>query len=134
VVAIVSIVDRIAFTKQLNHDPGNISEEIAQWQHMLIGYFAPSLASTVYTTGMIIYSIVSNHLRLEKVVRPSFSGRNVAVMVIESALLYTISHMITVGLLVKISPQFNFSQGILAQMAVCFLPSASIYRIHIDRL
>jgi len=133
VMAIISIVDRISFTNNLQHGTGNITTEIAQWQHLLIAYFAPSLAATFYTTGMIIYSIISNHLRLSKVIRPSFSSGNVAVMVVESALLYTISHMITMGLLVNVSPQFNFSQDILAQMAG-ISPALLILQVSVKQL
>ncbi|KAF9539396.1 hypothetical protein CPC08DRAFT_806521 [Agrocybe pediades] len=53
-------------------------------------------------------------------------------MVVESALLYTISHVVTVGLLVKVSPDFNFSQNILVQMAG-ISPTLLLLRVCIGR-
>ncbi|KAF9539395.1 hypothetical protein CPC08DRAFT_717444 [Agrocybe pediades] len=134
VMAIVTLVDRIQFTFGLMHATVDTAKGIARWQHILIAYFAPSLASTVYTTGMIMYQLLEfrGELLKFKITRPSFSTTKVASVVVESALLYTISHIITVGLLVHVSPKFNFPQGILAQMAG-ISPSLLILRLHIGR-
>ncbi|KAF9556194.1 hypothetical protein CPC08DRAFT_104232 [Agrocybe pediades] len=132
VMAIVALIDRIEFTFGLMHATANPAEGIARWQHLLIAYFVPSLASTVYTTGMIIYHILKAHLQVSKITRPSFSSTRVAIMIVESALLYTISHVLTVGLLVHVSPNFNFSQDILAQMAG-ISPTLLILRVCIGK-
>jgi len=119
--AIVALIDRVQFTFGLQHMTVNPTTGIARWQHLLIAYFAPSLAATVYTTVLIIYHIGKAHFQLAKVTRTSFSSAKVAIMIVESALLYTISHVVTMGLLVQVSPNFNFSQDILAQMAVSIM-------------
>jgi len=119
--AIATLIIRIQFTFGLQHMSIDPIKGIAQWQHLLIAYFAPSLAATVYTTSLIIYKIGKAHLQLSKATRTSFSTGKVGVMIVESALLYTISHFVSMGLLVQISPEFNFSQDILAQMVVSTL-------------
>ncbi|KAF9555981.1 hypothetical protein CPC08DRAFT_711585 [Agrocybe pediades] len=111
IMAVVALVDRVKFTFALMHATVEPAEGIARWQHFLIAYFVPSLASTVYTTGMIICRIKTRFS--DDDIRPSFPFARVTSMVVESALLYTISHVVTVGLLVKVSPDFNFSQNIL---------------------
>ncbi|KAF9555983.1 hypothetical protein CPC08DRAFT_711588 [Agrocybe pediades] len=85
---------------------------------------------------MIIYHLLKIHL--SKMTCTSFSSTKVASIVVQSALLYTISHLSTVGLLVHISPTFNFPRGILAQMAVIIRhfgisPTLLILRVHIGR-
>jgi len=116
--AIVALVARIQFTFGLQHMTGNPTSGIPRWEHLLTIYFAASLGATVYTTTLILYKIIKAHVQLAKATRVPFSSTKICIMIVESALLYTVSHVVTLVLLVQVSPVFNFSQDILAQMAV----------------